>query len=145
MKQSTDKALFPPIEKKEWERILQVMNRYNRLEGFVDFDSNGKMQFYDSDPFINQAHAMPVDLKNIQKIIDSYEIRIKKQTINLKCETCGIDYEKPEDFKKWNDEHPNVFFKWSLMFCDNCRRKNERQALKRLPEVLIALSNSFEK
>ena len=72
MKKSTDKLLFPPIEKKEWERVLQTMNRYNRFNGFVDFDPNGKMQFYDSDPFIKGTHAMPVDLKSIQKIIDSY-------------------------------------------------------------------------
>ena len=72
MKKSTDKLLFPPIEKKEWERVLQTMNRYNRFNGFVDFDPKGKMQFYDSDPFIGGTHAMPVDLKSIQKIIDSY-------------------------------------------------------------------------
>jgi hypothetical protein len=68
-----------------------------------------------------------------------------EHNLKLNCENCGVDYEKPQDFKKWNEEHPNVFFKWSLMFCDDCRRKKEREALKRLPEVLKALSNSFEK
>ncbi len=61
--------------------------------------------------------------------------------IQLKCEKCGVDYEKPADFKKWNNERPNVFFKWSLAFCDNCRRAKERKALERLPEVIKALAN----
>jgi len=61
--------------------------------------------------------------------------------IKLKCEKCGIEYEKPADFKKWNDERPNVFFKWSLAFCDICRRNKEKEALKRLPEVIKALAN----
>ncbi|NJL77067.1 MAG: hypothetical protein HC892_20700 [Saprospiraceae bacterium] len=61
--------------------------------------------------------------------------------IKLKCEKCGIDYEKPAIFKKWNDENPNVFFKWSLKFCDNCRRDIEKKALEKLPEVIKTLAN----
>ena len=63
--------------------------------------------------------------------------------IKLKCEKCEANYEKPKDFKKWNKERPNVFFKWSLSFCDNCRRKKERESLKKLPEILKALSNGI--
>jgi hypothetical protein len=48
------------------------MKRHNRINGYVDYDPNGKMQFYDSDPFIGGVHAMPVDVKSIQEIIDSY-------------------------------------------------------------------------
>lgn len=61
--------------------------------------------------------------------------------IQLKCEKCGVNYEKPADFKKWNDEKPNVFFKWNLAFCDTCRRNREKQALKKLPDVIKALAN----
>lgn len=61
--------------------------------------------------------------------------------ITLKCETCGIYYQKPSDFKRWNEESPNVFFKWSLKFCDVCRKEREKQALKRLPEILNQLSS----
>ena len=61
--------------------------------------------------------------------------------IKLKCEKCGVKYEKPADFKKWNNERPNVFFKWSLAFCDTCRRNREKEALKRLPEVIKVLAN----
>jgi hypothetical protein len=73
MEQSIDKTLFPPIEKKDWERVLQIMNKYNRINGYVDYDPNGKMQFYDSDPFIGGVHAMPVDKKSIAEIIKSYK------------------------------------------------------------------------
>lgn len=72
MEKASDKSLFAPIEKKDWERVLQIMNQYNRINGYVDYDSNGKMQFYDSDPFIGGVHAMSVDVKSIQEIIDSY-------------------------------------------------------------------------
>ena len=57
--------------------------------------------------------------------------------IKLKCKNCGVEYKKPADFKKWN----NVFFKWSLKYCDNCRRNKESEALKRLPEIIKALAN----
>ena len=61
--------------------------------------------------------------------------------LKLKCETCGIEYEKPDDFKKWNEEHSNVFFRWSLKYCDTCRRAKELSALKEgLPIVIEALS-----
>ncbi len=62
--------------------------------------------------------------------------------LQLKCEKCGVDYEKPTNFKKWNDKNPNVFFKWSLTFCDTCRRTKECQALKKLPDVLKLLTNA---
>lgn len=68
-----------------------------------------------------------------------------EETLKLNCETCGIGYDKPKDLKEWYDKRPNVFYKWSLLFCDDCRRKKERESFKRLPEVLKALSNSFEK
>lgn len=72
MEQSVDKTLFPPIEKRDWERVLQIMNQYNRINGYVDYDSKGKIQFYDSDPFIGGVHAMAVSKKNIQEIVNSY-------------------------------------------------------------------------
>jgi len=59
--------------------------------------------------------------------------------LELKCEKCAVDYQKRDDFKKWNDESPNIFFKYSLAFCDKCRRKKEIEALKRLTEVIKEL------
>lgn len=64
--------------------------------------------------------------------------------IKLKCENCGVEYHKPADFKKWNDTRPNVFFKWSLSFCDSCRRNKEKEALKNLPEIIKELKYGFK-
>jgi hypothetical protein len=60
-----------------------------------------------------------------------------QETVKLKCE-CGADFERqqvPEEWKKI------VFYKWRFRWCDSCVKKNEQEALKRLPEVLKALSD----
>jgi hypothetical protein len=62
-----------------------------------------------------------------------------ESNINLICEKCGVKYEKPESFSKFYDSNPNVFFRWSLSFCDKCRREKEIEALKQLPYILKAL------
>ena len=63
-------------------------------------------------------------------------------TIKLKCEECGCTYEKPYVFKEHLLKYKhNVFFKWSLTFCDKCRRKKEVAALKALPDVIDAIAN----
>lgn len=62
--------------------------------------------------------------------------------IKLKCEKCSIEYEKPAIFKTWNNKHPNIFYKWSLIFCDTCRREKENKALKNLPKIIEALANN---
>ena len=62
------------------------------------------------------------------------------EMIDLKCEKCGADYSQPKNFIKWNKETPNVFFKWSLKFCDKCRRKKQHEALKSLPTIIDALT-----
>ena len=65
-------------------------------------------------------------------------------TIKLKCQECGCDYEKPYVFKEFIlASERNVFFKWSLTFCDKCRRKKEVVALKALPDVINAMANSL--
>jgi len=63
-----------------------------------------------------------------------------EETIKLKCEKCGCNYEKPSVFKEYliATKH-NVFYKWSLAFCDICRREKEREALKSLPDIIDAL------
>jgi len=60
--------------------------------------------------------------------------------IDLICEKCGIDYQKPAKFKRLNDEHPNVFYRWSLTYCNSCRLERENEGLKRLGEVIKALA-----
>ncbi len=64
-----------------------------------------------------------------------------EETIKLKCTQCGTDYEKPMNYKVWNKEHPNVFFKWNLMFCDKCRKEKEEEGFKRLPEIIRRIND----
>jgi hypothetical protein len=58
-----------------------------------------------------------------------------EEPLQLKCEKCNCDYEKPAVFKEYN-----IFYKWSLAFCDNCRKEKERESLKALPDIVKALS-----
>lgn len=62
----------------------------------------------------------------------------KEELINLKCEDCAVDYQKPAEYIQYN-ETSNIYFKWSLKYCDNCRIKKEHKALRFLPKVLRAL------
>jgi len=65
-----------------------------------------------------------------------------EETIKLKCEKCVIDYEKPLVFREYLvSTKYNNFYKWSLAFCDKCRREKERECLKALPNILKALSD----
>lgn len=64
--------------------------------------------------------------------------------LNLKCEKCLVAYEKPTLLKKWNEDYPNVFYNWSLRFCDFCRKQKESQALEVLPKVIQTLEQDYE-
>ncbi len=63
----------------------------------------------------------------------------------LTCEKCNGKYEKPEQFAIWNTEMPNVFFKWSLQYCDTCRKEKQFEALKSLPNVINSLTDQINK
>jgi hypothetical protein len=67
-----------------------------------------------------------------------------EELLNLTCENCGTKYEKPAKFQKWQNDKPNVFFKWSLKYCDSCRRSKERGSLKKLPDVIKAIFTSSD-
>jgi len=62
------------------------------------------------------------------------------KTLKLKCSNCGTEYAKPESYKVLSKNRSNVFFKWSLLYCDKCRREKEKEALKSLPEIINILS-----
>lgn len=63
--------------------------------------------------------------------------------IDLKCEKCGYSYTKPAVFKEYlMATKNNVFFKWSLAFCDKCRREKEVESFKALPAILEVLSQT---
>ncbi len=61
--------------------------------------------------------------------------------LDLNCQKCGVKYQKPEEFEQYNKEHPNVFWRWSLSFCDSCRRYREAEALKKLSFVIDEIIN----
>ena len=66
---------------------------------------------------------------------------MKESLIKCKCEKCGCDYEKPSIFQNYLVETKyNTFYKWSLSFCDKCRREKERESLKALPNILMGIS-----
>lgn len=62
-------------------------------------------------------------------------MKTEEEMIQLKCE-CGESFERPIKYKKYNDESPNVAFKWKLKYCDMCFKKKAQNALKRLPEII---------
>ena len=66
--------------------------------------------------------------------------------MNLICTNCGENYQKPDKFKIWNDEHfekygrYNIHLKMSMQYCDVCRVIQEIKMLNRLPEIITILS-----
>ena len=53
----------------EWFVILNTMMFYQRKEGYVD-EIDGKLMFFDSDPFRNCVHACHVTLDDVREIIE---------------------------------------------------------------------------
>lgn len=61
--------------------------------------------------------------------------------IDLICDKCGCNYQKPEIFKQYLvATNNNVFYKWSLLYCDKCRIERQNEALKSLPNIIKVLS-----
>jgi hypothetical protein len=56
--------------------------------------------------------------------------------MKLCCLKCETNYEKPD----WFAAEKNVFFRWSVTYCDKCRKEKETDALNALPSVVEALS-----
>ncbi len=68
------------------------------------------------------------------------------EILDLKCEQCGCDYQKPLVYKEYLVKTNNsIFYKWSLMYCDECRREKERLALTKLPKIIEYLLNTLNK
>ena len=66
-----------------------------------------------------------------------------EESIKLVCKKCGIYYEKPTIFKKYlNETNHNIFYKWSLEFCDKCRQEKQVESFKALPDVIKILSDN---
>lgn len=63
------------IEKSEWERVLTVMNRYHRNDGWVDLpqgDDKWKLEFFDSNPRFNSVNAIAISRCEVEQIIRTY-------------------------------------------------------------------------
>lgn len=60
-----------------------------------------------------------------------------EQEIEINCEDCTDNVLRPA----WYANEQNVFFRWSMKYCDSCRRKRELEALKSLGKIVEALAN----
>lgn len=60
------------VEKLEWEHVLHVMNRYNRLAGFVN-DVDGKLCFFDGNACIDGCYSFLVTKDDVIAFINNYE------------------------------------------------------------------------
>ena len=67
------------------------------------------------------------------------QMESNEENVICKCKTCGVSYTKPSIFKVYNEKYPNVFWRWSLTYCNDCRREKENKALRDLPEILNKL------
>ena len=56
----------------EWKNILTIVGFYNRNEGYVDFDAEGKFCFFDNDPCLNGVNALYVTREQVMEIIENY-------------------------------------------------------------------------
>lgn len=60
-----------------------------------------------------------------------------ERIVSLRCE-CGADFTRKEVPADWMEIH---FYKMKFKYCDTCFRARQKQALKRLPEILKALAD----
>jgi len=67
-----------------------------------------------------------------------------EELVNLTCE-CGNTFERPLKYKTYNENYPNVVFRWKLKYCDVCYDNKVKSALKKLPKILNAIINEQTK
>jgi hypothetical protein len=60
--------------------------------------------------------------------------------LTLTC-VCGKDFQRTDVYLKYQEQQPNVLWKWKLTYCDECFKQKREQALRRLPDVLDSLSS----
>jgi hypothetical protein len=63
------------IKKEDWERILAIMRKYQRNDGYVDFDYGGNFCFFDSDPMLEDVGACYITREEVEKYINTYQIK----------------------------------------------------------------------
>ena len=64
------------ISQSDWQYVKGIMVQYNRTYGFVDVietnDGKCKLEFFDSDPYLDSCHAFYVTVSCVDSIIASY-------------------------------------------------------------------------
>jgi hypothetical protein len=65
------------ISQADWQYVRNIMVQYNRTYGFVDVieTNNGKykLEFFDSDPYLDNCNALYLTINCVDNIIGSYE------------------------------------------------------------------------
>jgi hypothetical protein len=65
------------ISQADWQYVKNIMVQYNRTYGFVDvIETNNckyKLEFFDSDPYLDNCNALYITINCVDDIIDSYE------------------------------------------------------------------------
>jgi hypothetical protein len=63
--------------------------------------------------------------------------------IDITCAKCGCSYQKPSVFKEYLEKsNHNVFYTWSLTYCDLCRREREAYSLTQLEYISNMLTKN---
>ena len=63
--------------------------------------------------------------------------------MDLKCKECECSYQKPSIYKEYLvQSNYNIFYQWSLIYCDKCRKEKEYSALNGLEEVTNMLAKN---
>lgn len=66
-----------------------------------------------------------------------------EEFMNLICKDCKCSYQKPSVFKEYLEKsNYNVFYTWSLTYCDLCRRERETYALTQLEYISNMLTKN---
>jgi len=60
------------IKKSEWIHVLQVMNQYNRLSGYVN-DVEGKLSYFDGNACIDDCYSFAVNKDDVIAFINNYD------------------------------------------------------------------------
>jgi hypothetical protein len=58
-------------EKKDWERVLNTMLRYNRVDGHINIINN-ELTFFDSYVIINDVASMHVTRAQVEEYINNF-------------------------------------------------------------------------
>lgn len=70
-----NKTVNKKISLNDWQNVLYKMNFYNKDSGFVDYDLFGNLTFFDSDPYIDNIHAFPINKQQVLEYMGTRRTR----------------------------------------------------------------------